>query len=58
MTNWPSAQQPSAGLGGSFRTRLDVVPAFTDALRDKAYRLRHAVSSQDLGFEPLQPDGR
>jgi N-acyl amino acid synthase of PEP-CTERM/exosortase system len=58
MSNWPSAQHSAAELGESFRTRFDIVPALTEALRDEAYRLRHAVYCQDLGYEPVQPNGR
>jgi N-acyl amino acid synthase of PEP-CTERM/exosortase system len=58
MSKWPSAARSSAELGENFRTRFDIVPAFTDALRDEAYRLRHAVYCKDLGFEPLQPNAR
>jgi N-acyl amino acid synthase of PEP-CTERM/exosortase system len=58
MSKWPSAQPSSAGLSENFRTRFDIVPAFDETLRDAAYRLRHAVYCEDLGFEPLQADRR
>lgn len=58
MSSLPSVQQSQSPLGENFRTRFEVVPGLTEALRDAAYRLRHAVYCQDLGFEPLQPDGR
>lgn len=45
-------------IGEGFRTRFEVIPALTGALKDQTYRMRHSVYSEDLGFEPLQPNGR
>jgi N-acyl amino acid synthase of PEP-CTERM/exosortase system len=45
-------------LGETFRTRFEVAQALTDKLKDQAYRLRHRVYCEDLGFEPQRPDGR
>ncbi|GAB4169167.1 MAG: hypothetical protein OHK0026_12320 [Rhodocyclaceae bacterium] len=44
-------------LGEGFRKYFEIVPAMTDELRDEAYRLRHAVYCEELGWEPLRPDG-
>jgi N-acyl amino acid synthase of PEP-CTERM/exosortase system len=41
-----------------FRTRFEVVPAITEELKDAAFRVRHSVYCEDLGFEPIRPDGR
>ena len=41
-----------------FRARFQVVPAITEELRDAAFRVRHSVYCDDLGFEPIRPDGR
>ena len=46
----------SATLEG-FRTRFEVIPAFTDELKDEVYRLRHSVYCEDLKWEPVRPSG-
>lgn len=40
-----------------FRTRFEVIPAFTDELKDEVYRLRHCVYYEDLKWEPVRPSG-
>lgn len=45
-------------LGNAFKRYFEMVPAFTDALRDEVYRVRHQVYCEDLGFEPVRPDRR
>jgi len=41
-----------------FKSKFEVVPAFTDELKDQVYRLRHGVYCEDLKWEPIQPSGR
>ena len=45
-------------LGGTFKTRFEVIPALTDALKDEVYRLRHSVYCEDLHWESVRSDGR
>lgn len=45
-------------LGASFKRYFEIVPALTEALRDEAFRIRHQVYCEELGFEPLRPDRR
>jgi N-acyl amino acid synthase of PEP-CTERM/exosortase system len=45
-------------LAHSFSKRFQIVPAMTVELRDAAYRIRHSVYCEELGFEPVRPDGR
>jgi N-acyl amino acid synthase of PEP-CTERM/exosortase system len=45
-------------LGASFQRYFSVVPALTPELRDEAFRIRHRVYCEDLGFEPARPDRR
>jgi N-acyl amino acid synthase of PEP-CTERM/exosortase system len=40
-----------------FKTRFEVIPAFTDELKDEVYRLRHSVYCEDLKWEPVRPSG-
>jgi N-acyl amino acid synthase of PEP-CTERM/exosortase system len=54
----PQTPQPEPGFGPLVRSYFDVVPAFSDALKDEVYRIRHAVFCEELGYEPPQPDGR
>jgi N-acyl amino acid synthase of PEP-CTERM/exosortase system len=50
---------PSANtIGEGFRSRFEVIPALTEALKDQTYRMRHSVYCEDLGFEAVRPDGR
>lgn len=41
-----------------FSQYFEIVPAFDAATRDAAHRVRHAIYCEDLGFEPIRPDGR
>ena len=50
--------QPERVFGPLVRSYFEVVPAFSDALKDEAYRIRHAVYCEELGYEAPQPDGR
>jgi len=45
-------------LAGGYRKYFEIVPALSDELRDEAYRIRHAVYCEELGWEPVRPDGR
>lgn len=45
-------------LGQAFRQYFEIVPAFSDTLKDEAYRVRHQVYCEDLEFEPVQADRR
>ncbi len=44
-------------LGTAFRQYFEIVPAFTEALQQEAYRIRHAVYCEDLQFEATRSDG-
>jgi N-acyl amino acid synthase of PEP-CTERM/exosortase system len=44
-------------LGASFKRYFEIVPAFTDELREQAYRIRHKVYCEELGFEPVRASG-
>jgi|SRR5215813_887146 len=39
-------------------SQYEIVPAFSDALRDEVYRVRHQVFCEELAFEPQRPDRR
>ncbi|MGN6716849.1 MAG: PEP-CTERM/exosortase system-associated acyltransferase [Candidatus Binatia bacterium] len=45
-------------LGEAFKRYFEIVPAFSDALKDEVYRVRHQVYCEDLNFESVRPDGR
>lgn len=45
-------------LGSLFKQYFEIVPAFSDALKDEVYRVRHQVYCEDLKFEPVRPDRR
>jgi N-acyl amino acid synthase of PEP-CTERM/exosortase system len=49
---------PNNALRDAFKRWFELVPAQTEALKDAAYRLRHSVYCEDLGFEPVRADGR
>ncbi len=44
-------------LGAGFSKYFQTVPALDDALRAAAFRIRHAVYCEELGYEPVRPDG-
>ncbi|MDY0014532.1 MAG: PEP-CTERM/exosortase system-associated acyltransferase [Rhodocyclaceae bacterium] len=44
-------------LGEGFKRYFEVVAATTDELRNDVYRIRHDVYCEELGFEPVRPDG-
>lgn len=41
----------------SYRQHFKIVPAVSETLRHKHYRLRHEVYCRDLGFEPVNETG-
>jgi N-acyl amino acid synthase of PEP-CTERM/exosortase system len=45
-------------LGKAYQQYFEVVPAYSDALKDHVYRIRHEVYCEDLAFEPQRPDRR
>jgi N-acyl amino acid synthase of PEP-CTERM/exosortase system len=45
-------------LGNAFKQHFEIVPAFSDALKEEVYRVRHQVYCEDLKFEPTRPDKR
>jgi N-acyl amino acid synthase of PEP-CTERM/exosortase system len=38
--------------------QYEIVPAFSDALKDEVYRIRHEVYCEELAYEPRRPDRR
>ncbi|MDQ3186915.1 MAG: PEP-CTERM/exosortase system-associated acyltransferase [Pseudomonadota bacterium] len=45
-------------LGSNFKQHFEIVPAFSTALKDEVYRVRHEVYCEHLGFEPVRHDRR
>jgi N-acyl amino acid synthase of PEP-CTERM/exosortase system len=43
-------------LGTGFRKYFETLPALDDDLRNAAYRIRHSVYCEELGYEPSRPD--
>ncbi len=46
----------SLDLGSIFHQYFEIVPAFSNALKDEVYRVRHQVYCEDLQFESARPD--
>jgi N-acyl amino acid synthase of PEP-CTERM/exosortase system len=44
-------------LGAGFRKYFQAIPALDEDLRRSAYRIRHAVYCEELGYEPIRADG-
>jgi N-acyl amino acid synthase of PEP-CTERM/exosortase system len=44
--------------GASFSRYFQIVPAWSDDLKEDAYRIRHQVYCEDLGWEPVRGDRR
>jgi N-acyl amino acid synthase of PEP-CTERM/exosortase system len=44
--------------GASFSRYFQIVPAWTEDLKEEAYRIRHQVYCEDLGWEPVRSDRR
>ncbi|GAB1719725.1 MAG: hypothetical protein NTAFB09_14560 [Nitrosospira sp.] len=45
-------------LGNTFKQYFEIVPAFSNTLKDEVYRVRHQVYCEDLKFEPMRLDKR
>jgi N-acyl amino acid synthase of PEP-CTERM/exosortase system len=45
-------------LGKAFKRYFDIVPAFSDELKDEVFRIRHQVYCEELAWEPPRPDRR
>ena len=45
-------------LGNAFKQYFEIVPAYSEALKDEVYRVRHQVYCEDLAFEPVRSDRR
>ncbi|MDD5298286.1 MAG: PEP-CTERM/exosortase system-associated acyltransferase [Rhodocyclaceae bacterium] len=45
-------------FGGSFSRYFQIVPAWSDALKEEAYRIRHQVYCEELGWESVRSDLR
>jgi len=48
--------QNTTHLGTAFKQYFEVVPAITEELKKEAYRVRHSVYCEDLGYEPTRSD--
>lgn len=55
-SDWSSPD--TLNLGNTFKQYFEIVPAFSDALKDEVYRLRHQVYCEELEFEPIRSDRR
>lgn len=44
-------------LGRNFQKYFQIVPAVDEALQQTAFRIRHKVYCEELGFEPLRDNG-
>ena len=44
-------------LGAGFRKYFQALPALDEELRKSVFRIRHAVYCEELGYEPIRPDG-
>ena len=45
-------------LRSTFTQYFEIVPAFSDVLKDEVFSIRHQVYCEDLAFEPRRPDKR
>ena len=45
-------------LGTAFKQYFEIVPAYTDALKDDVYHIRHQVYCEELAYEPQRPNRR
>ena len=45
-------------LGNAFKQYFEIIPAFSNVLKDEVYRIRHQVYCEDLEFEPIRADQR
>ena len=44
-------------LGAGFSKYFEALPALDDSQRRAVFRIRHAVYCEELGYEPVRPDG-
>ena len=44
-------------LGTGFRKYFEALPALDDELRAAAFRIRHSVYCEELGYEPVGTEG-
>lgn len=44
--------------GNAYKQHFEIVPAYSDSLKDAVYRIRHQVYCEELAFEPQRPDRR
>ena len=45
-------------LGNAFKQYFEIIPAFSNTLKEEVYRIRHQVYCEDLEFESIRPDRR
>lgn len=45
-------------LGKAYKQYFELVPAYSETLKDDVYRIRHQVYCEELAFEPPRPDRR
>lgn len=45
-------------LGKAYKQYFEIVPAYSEALKDEVFRIRHQVYCEELAFEPQRPDRR
>ena len=45
-------------LAEAFKRYFEIVPAFSDSLKDEVFRVRHQVFCEELAFEPRRADRR
>jgi len=50
--------EPQWGLSFAARNNYEIIPAFSDALKDEVYRIRHQVYCEELAYEPQRADRR
>lgn len=44
-------------LGDAYKQYFEIIPAYTDGMKEKVYRIRHQVYCEDLKFEAPRPNG-
>lgn len=52
------ASSDTRNLGNTFKQYFEIVPAFSNTLKEEVYRIRHQVYCEDLEFEPVRSDRR
>ena len=56
LENQATPVSEALDLGSIFHQYFEIVPAFSNALKDEVYRVRHQVYCEDLQFESARPD--